>query len=248
MRAGSFTRFHGADRCWMRRVIETEESILDEIFESPVPGRKGETGYWRTSFFRVPLGNEKWGVGIVGIEITDIKRSEIKLRESEERFRTLSDNISQFAWIADKEGKVIWFNKRWFEYTGFTVDEIQDKGRFLVHHPEHSERVLKSYLEAIKNGEPWEDTYPLKGKDGQYLWFLARAMPIRDENDKITNWFGTNTDITEQRKIEETLRENEQRLQSMFHNAAIGIVETDSEDHFVDVNGLIFRKNLRKCT
>jgi PAS domain S-box-containing protein len=220
----------------MQRVIETGEPILDALFESPLPGKEGEVAYWRTSFFRVPLGDEKWGVGVISIEITDIKRSEIKLRESEERFRAMADNISQFAWIANKEGKVIWFNKRWLDYTGVTGEEMQGKGRSRVHHPEHSERVLNSYMAAIIKGEPWEDTYPLKGKDGNYRWFLARALPIRDENDNITYWFGTNTDIHEQKLSEDKAHSLASELDAILKNVPVGVLVYDTNVKVVRSN------------
>ena len=75
--------------------------------------------------FRVPLGYEEWGVGVISTERTEIKRSEKKLRESEERFRTLADNISQLAWMGDDSGGLFWYNKRWYDYTGTTYDEMQ---------------------------------------------------------------------------------------------------------------------------
>lgn len=211
----------------MRHVLETGESIIDALFESPVPGRKGEIAYWRTSFFRVPLENEKWGVGVISAEITDMKQSEVKLRESEKRFRMLADNISQFAWIANSEGKVEWFNKRWFDYTGTTVEEMQGKGRLKVHHPDFADRVLQSYEHAIISGEAWENIYPLKDKNGRYRWFLARALPIWDENGKITLWFGTNTDIHEQKLAEEALQRSETILKQAETMANLGAWEIE---------------------
>jgi PAS domain S-box-containing protein len=220
----------------MMRVIETGEPILNAEFQAPVPDTN-ELAYWRTSFFRVPLGNEKWGVGVISTEVTDIKRSEAKLQQSEERFRTLADNISQFAWIANSEGKVEWFNKRWLDYTGITAEEMQGEGCSRVHHPDHSERVLKSYQSAIRREEPWEDTFPLKGKDGSYRWFLARALPVKNENGNIKLWFGTNTDITEliliEEKLHETLLQAEEgrnTLNAVMEYIPMGITIGDAPD------------------
>jgi signal transduction histidine kinase len=68
-----------------------------------------------------------------------------------------------------------------------------------VHHPDHVERVLEKLYRHWKGGEIWEDTFPLRGADGEFRWSLSRAVPISDESGKVLRWFGTNTDVTEQR-------------------------------------------------
>lgn len=129
-----------------------------------------------------------------------------RLRESEERFRMLADNISQFAWIANAGGETVWFNKRWYDYTGVSSDDPADERRRRVLPEEELERVQAHFRRSVETGEAWEDTFPLRGKDGEHRWFLSRAMPIRDEQGRIVWWFGTNTDITEQREQAEQIR------------------------------------------
>ncbi|UNU25233.1 PAS domain-containing protein [Microcoleus vaginatus] len=128
------------------------------------------------------------------------------LHESEARFRALADNIAQLAWMTDETGWIFWYNQRWFDYTGTTLEEMQGWGWQQVHHPEHLDRVVAKFRRCIERGEAWEDTFPLRGKDGSYRWFLSRAVPIRDEQNKLLRWCGTNTDITD-RKVAEAERE-----------------------------------------
>src|SRR6478752_3417043 len=133
--------------------------------------------------------------------------NENALRESETRFRELADNISQFAWTADANGWIYWYNKRWHDYTGTTLQDMQGWGWQKVHHPEHVDRVVQRIRQSFENGTPWEDTFPLRSKDGTYRWFLSRALPIRNEAGEVVRWFGTNTDVTEQIEAESALRE-----------------------------------------
>jgi len=95
-------------------------------------------------------------------------------------------------------------------------EQMRDWGWREVHHPDHLDRVVSKIQKAFEAGEPWEDTFPLKGKDGQYRWFLSRALPIRDEAGQVVRWFGTNTDVTEQRAWEERVRRSEQRFRTVL--------------------------------
>src|SRR5215469_3431352 len=146
-------------------------------------------------------------------------QAEAALRESEARFRELADNISQFAWTADQSGWIYWYNKRWLDYTGTTLEEMQGWGWQKVHHPDHVDRVVRRIRQSFATGEPWEDTFPLRGQDGTYRWFLSRALPIRNERGEVIRWFGTNTDITEQIEAEKALRELNETLEERVETA-----------------------------
>jgi PAS domain S-box-containing protein len=129
-----------------------------------------------------------------------------KLEVSERRFRLMADSISQLAWVTDAEGKFGWLNKRFEEFSGLTIDDMTDGIRHQLVHPDHAERVFAEFRRAIESGEDYEDLFPMRGADGGYRWFLSRALPIRDEQGNISQWFGTNTDVTEQRESSEQIR------------------------------------------
>ena len=166
-----------------------------------------EDVYWTFSYSAVNDETGKpAGVFVTCTETTNQVVALKNLEESEKRFRTLADNISQLAWMADETGSLYWYNQRWYDYTGTTLEDMQGWGWKKVHHPDHIDRVVKRIQHSWDTGELWEDTFPLRGQDGLYRWFLSRAIPIRDDNEKVLCWFGTNTDITDQKVAEEKFR------------------------------------------
>lgn len=171
-----------------------------------------------------------------------IDLSGASMRPHAEMFATLADNISQLAWMADSSGSVFWYNRRWFDYTGTTLEQMQGWGWTKVHHPNHVERVVERIRNSFESGEPWEDTFPLRSASGEFRWFLSRAMPIRDEAGAIVRWFGTNTDITEQQLIEERLRESEATFRAMFNTSSLGKAQVDvGSFRFIRVNEALCR-------
>lgn len=183
-------------------------------------------------------------------------RGEAALRESEEKFRDLADNMSQFAWTADANGWIYWYNQRWFDYTGTTLEEMQGWGWKKVHHPDHVDRVVEKIQLSWDTGDPWEDTFPLRSKDGEYRWFLSRALPIRDEDGKIVRWFGTNTDIHEDRQTRLALTESEQRFSKAFNSSPLSFTVTSMKtgrlvevnDTWVDLTGYSREEAIGKTT
>jgi PAS domain S-box-containing protein len=139
-------------------------------------------------------------------DIGEAKRTRARLEDSELRFRMLADNISQLAWITDRDGTVHWYNQRWFDYTGTDLAQMQRPGSWeAVLHPDHFLRVDERWQRHLASGEPWEDTFPLLCADGTYRWFLSRAVPSYGAAGEIANWFGTNTDVTEMREAEQRI-------------------------------------------
>jgi PAS domain S-box-containing protein len=206
----------------LRQIMATQEPVLNLEFNGEV----------RPGVFRSTIGNhypvclsngELIGLGVALIDVSELNQAQQELKESEQRFRDLADNISQFAWMADETGWILWYNKRWFDYTGTSLEEMQGWSWQKVHHPDYVEPVTNKFRACIQAGETWEDSFPIRGKDGQYRWFLSRAIPLRDEQGKIIRWFGTNTDITELQEAEKKLQKSETEFRTIS-NAAPALV------------------------
>jgi PAS domain S-box-containing protein len=241
------THIHVEDRERVRKAMESAlQPDSDGTFDSQyrVVSRSGVTR-WLVSRGRVEVesrGGERQAVRLLGIniDVTEAKQRDEALRELTTRFETLANNISQLAWMTDRDGSINWYNQRWYDYTGMTREQMQGWGWVSVHHPDHCDRVVKRFRHSVQTGEPWEDTFPLRRNDGQYRWFLSRALPIRNEAGEIVAWFGTNTDIT---TLRETTAELERinRIVKLAHAAGLsGAWEWDlksgeltwTEEHF----------------
>ena len=175
---------------------------------------------WEISASRVDTPGAERRLIVTARDLSESDRLEAALALSEQRFRALADNMAQFAWMGDATGAIFWYNKRWFEYTGTTLAEMAGWGWVKVHHPEHVERVTAGIKASFGAGTAWEDTFPLRGADGSYRWFLSRAVPVRDAAGKVALWCGTNTDITDQRTATARLR-RKARLIELSHEAII---------------------------
>jgi PAS domain S-box-containing protein len=217
-----FEHLHPEDR----ERIRTEIGIALQTGELHITYRgvwaSGDV-HWYEAVGTLTRDADGQGVALRGVcrDVSSRMRAEQNLRESEERFRTLADNSAQFAWMADSTGARFWYNRRWYEYTGTTLEQMEGWGWTKVHHPDHAERVVEAYRLAWASNTPWEDTFPLRGQDGLYRWFLARAVPIRDQQGQIVRWLGTDTDITERRWTEALVAGERDALQSMARGSPI---------------------------
>ncbi len=169
-------------------------------------------------------------------DITEKKNAQRKLEESEEQFSTLAENMENLAWMADGDGFIYWYNKRWYDYTGTTLEEMKGWGWQKVHHPDHVDSVVNFVKKAWHKNESYELTFPLLGADGEYQWFLTRAYPIADEQGKVTRWIGTNTNIDDQKKA--TVEINYRKALLEAHNEASidGILLVDAKGKILSYN------------
>ena len=129
-----------------------------------------------------------------------------ELARQQAQLRTMADSIPQLAWMAEPDGSIFWYNRRWYEYTGTTPEQMEGWGWQSVHDPEVLPKVLQQWKASISTGAPFDMTFPMRGGDGVFRPFLTRIVPLKDEEGRVLRWFGTNTDVSEQKCAEEALR------------------------------------------
>ena len=210
-----------ATEALMARLMAGE--ISEFIFEKRYQRKDGNLVWSLTTvtILRDAQGKPSRFIGVIE-DITQRKAAEERLLRSEEELRALANSMPLLTWMAEANGDIFWYNQRWYEYTDTTLDEMHGWGWEKVHHPDYLSRVKDMWRAALASGQPFEDTFPLRGADGVYRWFLTRATPLRDVDGNITRWFGTNTDVDDVRRTQEALRE-ETRILELLHETGSAI-------------------------
>jgi PAS domain S-box-containing protein len=143
-------------------------------------------------------------------------------KEAEGEFRALIDAIPQQIWSGSQDGSLDFCNAQWRAYTGLTLEELKGEGWQRILHSEDRDRVLNAWRESVTTGTPYEQEERHRGGDGQYRWFLARGVPLRDATGRIVRWYGTNTDIEDRKRAEWALQEVQASLSHVTRMTAMG--------------------------
>jgi formate hydrogenlyase transcriptional activator len=147
--------------------------------------------------------------------LNETKKSEAHLVESEARLRTIIDMVPSFLWTSLPDGSKEYLNKRWYDYTGLSLEEGQGWGWKVVVHPEDLDRLVREWLALVDSRKPGELETRIRRYDGVYRWFLIRVVPLLDEQGNVVKWFGSNTDIEDRKWVEEKLRQDEIELRQI---------------------------------
>lgn len=168
-------------------------------------------------------GNGKIALSFITIQdITEHRQAERAVQESEDRFRTLANSMPQLAWMARADGLLLWYNQRWHEYTGTTREQMEGSGWQSVHDPAVLPTVIGKWSQAIELQQPFEMEFPLRGADGTFREFLTRAQPMKDAEGRLVQWFGTCTDVDQLKRVEQSLRVTQARLESTLEASSVG--------------------------
>jgi PAS domain S-box-containing protein len=147
-------------------------------------------------------------IGFV-LDLSEHKQTERALREREERFRILADSLPQLIWMTDSAGENTYCNQRYLDYLGVTEAERTSIEWLKLVHPDDLARTLERWNHAVESGEPYLNEFRLRHKDGTFRYFLARAVPLRNESGQTERWIGSLTDIEDKKQAEDALRRSE---------------------------------------
>jgi PAS domain S-box-containing protein len=178
----------------IREVFETGESLSNLELVREAPGDADGLRAWLAGFF--PVRNEHGEVDVVGVALLDIaehKKAERALGASERKFRVVTNAMPQLVWSNRPDGTFDFYNDQCLEFAGTPPS---DDWKELLH-PDDYERTRDAWEHSLRTGEPYEIEYRFRSKHGHYHWFLARALPVLNNERKVERWFGTATDITE---------------------------------------------------
>jgi formate hydrogenlyase transcriptional activator len=148
---------------------------------------------------------------------------------SDDFLRTMIDQMPTLAWSCRPDGSAEFVNQRWSDYTGLSMEEAVGWGWQATIHPEDLGKTMEAWLRLVAAEEPGEDEARVRRFDGEYRWFLARAVPVRDKRGKVIRWYGTSTDIEDRKRAEEMLRQDERELRRITDAIAepIGVLAPD---------------------
>ena len=216
-----------------RRCVEGGSPIrYDEVLTLP-----GGTRAWETAL--VPVRDPVTGrvCRIVGSarDITERRAMFEALRENEERFRAMADTVPDILYVSDPQGRCLYVNARYYEFTGLHFGAVAGTGWIDAIHPKDVPAVMTS-MRAGAGEAMLECEFRMRAADGSYRWFVGRSRPIHDAAGRVVRWFGTATDVDELKQAQAALQSTNQRLRTILSSISDAYYAVDRDWRFVDVN------------
>jgi PAS domain S-box-containing protein len=211
----------------------------------------GRIGPYEKQYF-LKDGSRRWmmfagrdlGDGTVAeycFDISNRKQAEAALRDSEQNLRGVANIVPDLLWSSEPEGTTTWYNERWLEYTGQSLEEAIGWGWTQAIHPDDRSHATEHYRLAVEGSQALRQEHRIRRRDGIYRWFLVRAEPLRDEHGRVVRMYAAATDIHDQRTALEALQESERRLQRAISIDTVGVLFFSLDGRMQDANAAFLR-------
>jgi PAS domain S-box-containing protein len=221
---------------WMRRDIASghEQYWFDlygnvarsgEPVNAESPASELDDRWFQVQAFPID-GSGSDNVAVLFTDITKNKRAELSLKASEEEFRSLSQSMLNHVWTATPDGQIEWLNDRVLAYSGETSERLKGDGWAGIVHPDDFPGAAAAWSEALASGEVYQVEFRIRRHDGQYRWHVVRAMPVKNENDEVRRWVGSNTDIEHAKLNEAALAELNATLEERIEERTEELVQS----------------------
>jgi PAS domain S-box-containing protein len=225
---------HNVVKKTIEQVFQTGEGRSYEISGA---GPKGSVSWYETQVGPVRLDGKVASVTLITTDITERKKADQTLHASLDRYRSFIEVTGELGWTTSADGEIVEDLPSFREFTGLTYEEIKGWGWSKALHPDDLERTTRIWKEAVRTKSKYEGEYRLRRHDGVYRYFIARSVPVLNEDGSIREWVGTCIDITERKKAEEKLKESEKKFKLIFEGARDGILAVDVKtEKFVFAN------------
>ena len=243
-----FVRSH--PEAWMSAVHPDDREVAVRSFWDGVRSGQGfametrvlsaKDGTYRWQLHRAVVLHDAEGKALkfvgTSTDIDDQKRAEEALRASKAGLVRVIDAIPTLTWSMFPDGPNEFLSKRWYEYTGLSVEESVGWGWQVALHPDDLPALMKKWQDMLAVGEPGGEEARLRRYDGVYRWFLIRAAPFRDETGTIIRWYGTSTDIDDRKRAEEELKRSEAGHRVVVETASDAVISIDESGAIILAN------------